>query len=129
MGECPQFVDNKIPQQNDSRGEDLHQQIIELGILDADIHDDTVDTCTRDGDEQKFCQCFTMPFVALKGEMVVEDIINQCPDNKSQAGRDHGIERPELNQYDQCGVVTNCADSPDTGIEHELANRASVLIQ
>lgn len=129
MCECPQFVDNKIPKQNDDRGEDLHQQIIELGILDADVHDDTVDTRTRDGDEQKFCQGFTMLFLALKGEMVVENIIDQCSDNKSQAGSNHGIQRPELNQYDQGGVVTDGADSADTGIEHKLADCASVLGQ
>ena len=50
MRERPQLVHYKTPQQNDDRGEDLYQQIIEAGILDADKHDDTIDdrTCDRD---------------------------------------------------------------------------------
>ena len=70
-----------------------------------------------------------MPFFTLKSELVVENIIDQCAQNKPQAGSDHRIPGPEFDQYDQGGVVADGADSTDTGIEHELANRASVLVQ
>jgi len=115
MGESPQLVDHKIPQKHDSGGKDLHDHIINGGIFNADIHNDAVDACADGGDDEKFCQRLRMPFVTLKRKVLVEYVINNSANNKTETGGKHRVNRPELHEYYQGCVVAQCADSTNPG--------------
>ncbi len=128
MGKRPQFVDYKIPQQYHSRCEYLHEQVIEIRIFYANVHNHAVNTSADNGYDQKLCQRLAMPLVTLKGKMVVENVIGHRADHETKAGGNDRVDCPELYQHDQNGIVSECADNTDSSKAQKLADRASVFL-
>jgi len=118
----PEPVAEEVPDQNNSGGDDLCNQIEEGEKLGQQGHYQAVKDKSHTCYGEKFPDGFCMFLTAVEGVMVIQDVVYDCADDCAGARGQDRISVCSMDQGNKCQVMSEGADNSYTGKFYELFN-------
>ena len=77
----PAPIDEKVPEEDDDRGDQLCRQVVHLDQVDSDMHQACIQACTRAGHHKKPGHALEMTPITCKRVVVVQPVVDPRPNS------------------------------------------------